>query len=153
MTDAIATSDSVESKDSLPFDRSVCEVCGGQSGGKHAGVASIPGVPMSIAWCDECLKRNTAPAFIFEHDFIFVAGGDLKNLAEWARDRETWADGKYIAFDEFVKRITPEMILEEENRMLEACSKPTPDDKMSSGSVGITDLLEDEDDEPKATKP
>jgi hypothetical protein len=99
-------------KDGLPFDRSICEVCGGQSGGRHIGVACIPGAPMSIAWCDECLHRDTAPAFIFEFDFIHVAGGNLANLAEWARDRETWADGRYISFDEFVKRITPEMVLE-----------------------------------------
>lgn len=135
-------------KDGLPFNRSICEVCGGQSGGRHLGVAAIPGVPMSIAWCDECLHRNTAPAFIFEYDFIHVAGGNLDHLAEWARNRETWADGKYIAFDEFVKRITPEMILEEENRMLEECSKPTPESKMSSGSVDISDLLEDSEPKP-----
>jgi len=133
--------DALPIRDGLPFDRSVCEVCGGQSGGKYVGVAAIPGVPMSITWCDECLHRDTAPAFIFEHDFIHVAGGNLEHLAEWARDRETWADGRYIKFDEFVKRITPEMVLEEENRCLEECSKPTPESEMTSGSVDISDLI------------
>ena len=70
------------------------------------GVASIPGAPMSIAWCDKCLALDTVPSFIFDHDFIFVAGGDVTRLVDWARQRSTWIDGKYIKFDEYVKRIT-----------------------------------------------
>lgn len=89
-----------------------CGVCGCESGGTFVGVASIPGVPMSIAWCSECLKRDCAPAEVFEHDFIFVAGGNLDALNEWARSRETWADGRYILFDEYVKRITPEQVVD-----------------------------------------
>ena len=90
-----------------------CEICHGESGGAYAGVASIPGVPVSISWCTECLKRDTAPAFVFEHDFIFVAGGDLTQLHPWALERETWADGKYMKFTEYVKRFTPEYVQHE----------------------------------------
>ena len=96
-----------------PFDRGCCETCGGQSGGTHVGVASVPGNAYSATWCTECLQRNTAPAWIFDHDFVFVAGGDLAALADWARARETWADGRYVPFDEYVQRITPERIAQE----------------------------------------
>lgn len=87
-----------------------CDVCHGESGGEYVGVASIPGVAMSIAWCSECLKRDAAPVFVFEHDFVFVAEGKLENLNLWARSRVTWVEGKYIGFDEYVKRITPEEV-------------------------------------------
>jgi hypothetical protein len=95
------------------FIRSECEVCGGQSGGRHVGVACVPGAPVSIAWCSECIKRDSAPAFIFEHDFIFIAQGDLSQLNEWARGRVTWYDKKYISFDEFVQTISIDRVREE----------------------------------------
>lgn len=75
---------------------------------------------MSIMWCDECLKRDCAPTFVFEHDFIYVANGDLAQLNEWARSRETWADGRYMGFDEYVQRITPEQVQREWSDYLEA---------------------------------
>lgn len=84
-----------------------CEICQNESGGTDVGVASIPGVPMSIMWCDECLKRDCAPAFVFEHDFVFVANGNLDALNDWSKQRETWADGRYVSFTEYVQRITP----------------------------------------------
>jgi hypothetical protein len=59
------------------------------------------------------LDNDATPSWVFEHDFIHVAGGKLENLNEWARSRVTWADGKYIPFDEYVKRITPEQIAKE----------------------------------------
>lgn len=85
-----------------------CDVCHGESGGTFVGVASVPGAPVSIAWCSECLQRDSAPSWVFDHDFVYVAGGDVENLVDWARSRVTWADGGYIGFDEYVKRITPE---------------------------------------------
>ena len=87
-----------------------CEICDNESGGYDVGVAAIPGVPISIMWCSECIKRDCAPTFVFEHDFIFVAGGNLKALNDWAKQRETWADGRYVGFIEFVQRITPEEV-------------------------------------------
>lgn len=87
-----------------------CEVCGGESGGRPVGVAAVPGAPTSIAWCSECLARDCAPRWIFDHDFVHVAGGDVEALNEWARSRQTWVDGRYVTFDEYVKRITPEMV-------------------------------------------
>lgn len=100
-----------------------CDVCHGESGGDFVGVACIPGAPISIAWCSECLVHDCAPVWIFEHDFIHVAGGDLEALNEWARQRKTWVDGRYVAFDEFVKRITPEMVAAEIAAIDEAMKK------------------------------
>ena len=91
----------------------MCEVCNGESGGVEVGVASIPGAPMSISWCSECLNHDAFPSFVFDHDYIFVARGDLTALNEWARQRVTWSDGKYIGFEEYIKRITPEQIQKE----------------------------------------
>lgn len=90
-----------------------CEVCNGESGGTFVGVASVPGAPLSIAWCSECLARDSAPDYVFKHDFIFVANGDVDGLAPWARQRVTWANGGYIVFDEYVKRFTPEDVKKE----------------------------------------
>lgn len=102
-----------------------CEVCNNESGGTDIGVACIPGVPMSIMWCSECIKRNCVPSFVLEHDFVFVAHGDLNALAEWARERETWADGKYISFAEYAKRISPKMVEEQINAYNESLERPT----------------------------
>jgi hypothetical protein len=90
-----------------------CDVCNNESGGAFVGVAAVPGAPMSIAWCSECLSRNSAPAFIFEYDFVYVANGDVDALNDWARSRVTWADGRYIPFEEYVKRLTPEWVKEQ----------------------------------------
>jgi hypothetical protein len=87
-----------------------CDACKNESGGRDVGVASVPGVPMSITWCDECLKRDCAPSFVFEHDFIFVAGGNLSVLNDWSKQRETWADGRYMSFTEYVQRITLDQV-------------------------------------------
>lgn len=98
----------------------MCDICENESGGKDVGVASIPGAPVSIMWCDECLKRDCAPTFVFEHDFIYVGEGNLDNLNEWAKSRETWADGRYMSFTEYVKRITPEHVKQELANYFEA---------------------------------
>lgn len=88
----------------------MCHICNNESGGKDVGVAAIPGVPMSIMWCDECLKRDTAPSFVFDHDWSYVAFGDLDNLNDWAKQRETWHDGRYMSFTEYIKTIPPEQV-------------------------------------------
>lgn len=105
-----------------------CEICKNESGGTDVGVASIPGVPMSIMWCSECLKRDCAPTFVFEHDYIFVANGDLGALNEWSKQRETWADGRYMTFTEYVQRITPEEVFQQQQEFEEACRLPPAED-------------------------
>ena len=82
----------------------MCDVCNNESGGTDLGVACIPGVPMSIMWCSECLGRDSAPAFVFEHDLDMV-NGDLAGLNEWAKQRVTWANGKYLTLVEYSEEI------------------------------------------------
>jgi hypothetical protein len=105
-----------------------CEVCMGESGGKFVGVASIPGVPMSIAWCDSCLKHDCAPSFVFDHDFLFVANGNLDALHPWALERETWVDGKYVTFADYVKKFTPADVEKAHAEYEAACRRLPPDD-------------------------
>jgi hypothetical protein len=95
----------------------MCEVCHGESGGEEVGVACIPGVPMSISWCSECLKHEAFPSFVFDYDFIFVGEGDLNHLNDYAKNRVTWFDGKYVGFLDYVKRITPEQVKQELDEM------------------------------------
>lgn len=99
-----------EGEKSNPYPPLICEVCNGESGGTFVGVASITGMPMSIAWCSECLKRDSAPAFVFDYEFIFEAEGNIELLNSWVRARETWVDGHYITFDDYVTRITPDQV-------------------------------------------
>jgi hypothetical protein len=100
-----------------------CEICNNESGGTDVGVASIPGAPVSIMWCNECLKRDCAPMFVFDHDFIFVANGNLDALSDWAKQRETWADGRYVSFVEYVQRITPDEVKRQLDEYDKACSR------------------------------
>jgi hypothetical protein len=53
------------------------------------------------------------PPFVFDHDFVFVAEGNLDALAEWALERSTWIEGRYMPFREYIKRWTPEKVAEE----------------------------------------
>jgi hypothetical protein len=88
----------------------MCEVCNDEAKSEEVGVAAIPGVPCSISWCRSCLEHEAFPSWVFDHDFIYVAEGNLEGLNDWAKQRVTWADGKYIGFLEYIKRITPEQI-------------------------------------------
>lgn len=92
----------------MTADIQTCDICNNESGGTFVGVAAVPGAPVSVAWCSECLKRDCAPSFVFDHDWLYVAGGDPEVLNEWAMQRVTWAEGRYMAFTEYVKRFTPE---------------------------------------------
>ena len=98
-----------------------CDVCGNASGGTFVGVAAVPGAPLSIAWCDQCLARDAVPPYVFDHDFVFVANGDLRALHDWARDRVTWVDGRYVPFDEYVQRFTPEDVQRMQDEYEAAC--------------------------------
>jgi len=94
----------------------MCDVCNNESCDKDVGVASIPGVPMSIMWGNKCLNNPLGiviPSFTVDYLFIFVALGHLENLIDEVKEYFTWADGKYIRFDEYVKRITPEQVEKE----------------------------------------
>lgn len=81
------------------FNPNVCDVCGGLSGGEHVGVAAIPGVPMSISWCRECLNHSATPEWNVRTEFAFVGG----EFASWFLEQELWAysEGRYRSVREW----------------------------------------------------
>lgn len=94
----------------------ICDCCNNESCTKSIGVASIPGVPMSILWGDKCINFPDGiviPDFACEYFFIHVANGNLDNLIDEIKEYYTWTDKQYMKFTEFVKRITPEQVKKE----------------------------------------
>lgn len=55
-----------------------CDVCGEH---EEVGVASVPGVPMSVAYCTECLRANAHPYGIMVINTALIDGYD--NASEW----------------------------------------------------------------------
>ena len=55
----------------------ICECC---RVFKSIDVASIPGVPMSIAWCLDCLRFGAVPHWVAEYWIE-----ECEELAEWAQ--------------------------------------------------------------------
>jgi hypothetical protein len=55
-----------------------CDVCGENP---EVGVAAVPGVPMSVAYCEECLRANAHPYGIMVINTSLVGGYD--QAAEW----------------------------------------------------------------------
>lgn len=94
----------------------MCDVCHNESCTEDIGVACIPGVPMSIMWGNKCLNNPlgiVVPSHTIEYHFIFGGMGNVENLADWCKELYTWADGKYMKFDEYVKRISMEQVQKE----------------------------------------
>lgn len=56
----------------------VCDVCGEH---KEVGVASVPGVPMSVAYCTDCLRANAHPYEIMVINTALCGGYD--HSSEW----------------------------------------------------------------------
>lgn len=59
----------------------VCDVC---KTNKAIGVAAIPMVPMSAAYCRECLEANSHPMFILIANTVCVSGLEHAN-EPWKR--------------------------------------------------------------------
>jgi hypothetical protein len=77
-----------------------CDVCGGNSGGSYVGVACVPGVAMSAAWCDNCLFHYAVPPAVASH---WIEDIGLDHLAEWAAESKVWHDGSYITVREYAE--------------------------------------------------
>lgn len=92
------------------FNPNVCDVCGGLSGGEHVGVAAIPGVPMSISWCRECLNHSATPEWNVRTEFAFVGG----EFASWFLEQELWAysEGRYRSVREWIAENRAELEVE-----------------------------------------
>jgi len=61
-----------------PIPELVCEVCDKNPG---VGVAAVPGVPISVAYCRECLEANAHPYWIVVTNTAMIGG--LDHTAEW----------------------------------------------------------------------
>jgi hypothetical protein len=55
-----------------------CDVCNERA---SVGVAAVPGVPMSCAYCKECLQANAHPIYVVIGNTALVGGYD--NAADW----------------------------------------------------------------------
>lgn len=59
-------------------DELICDVCNDEPG---VGVASVPGIPMSVAYGKKCLAANAHPyGILVSHTAIL---GGLENTADW----------------------------------------------------------------------
>lgn len=60
-----------------------CGCCGKEK--EIEGVASLPGLPMSIAWCRDCLIAQVTPYHACVTMF-WMCGMDMSHMDEWASD-------------------------------------------------------------------
>ena len=56
----------------------ICEVC---NKNRAIGVCCVPGVPVSCAYCRECLDANAHPWWVLVANTVCIGG--LKNAADW----------------------------------------------------------------------
>ncbi len=57
----------------------ICNVC---KTNRAIGVAAVPGVPISVAYCRECLKANSHPMYVLIANTV-CAGGLENTIEEW----------------------------------------------------------------------
>lgn len=84
-----------------------CQCCENEP---SVGVAAIPGVPMSITWGEECLKRHATPLWVAD-----ITVGDCCNpqapswsdLAEWFREQLVYLNGQYVRVDTLTLQTFP----------------------------------------------
>src|SRR3990172_345239 len=62
------------------------------------GVASIPGLPMSIAWCEECLTTDCLPYWVvvFQFHNLCNSNDDKPKMPQLCHF--TWKDGKKLTW-------------------------------------------------------
>ncbi len=53
-----------------------CEAC---NKNKAIGVAAVPGVPISVAYCKECLQANSHPMYVLVGNTACVGGLEYAN--------------------------------------------------------------------------
>jgi hypothetical protein len=80
-----------------------CECCNRQK--ELVGVASIPALPMSIAWCKECLDNSAIPLFAADYLFQDVRGDLNQIVPSYLDDQTVFKDGKYIVVREAMKNM------------------------------------------------
>ncbi len=79
---------------------SVCEVCDRKV--ELAGVAASAIAPLSQAICRECVREHAEPLWLIFA--MFDEAGGAEHIADWAKRLRSFADGRYIDWDEIVTR-------------------------------------------------
>jgi hypothetical protein len=75
-----------------------CDVCRRE---REVGVASSTLGAVSFAFCKECLEHRAEPAGMFE--FTLEEVGE-HFVAPWVKSLNTFMDGEYLSWDEWVKK-------------------------------------------------
>lgn len=76
-----------------------CETCGSPN---SIGVACVPGVPYSAAYCQTCLRNNAHPEWIVRAQIIEV-GCDPAAIVDWFLNEYTFALGVYMTVRDYMK--------------------------------------------------
>lgn len=77
--------------DLLPDDVRACDTCDRV---RQVQVYALPGIPMSVGNCRECLEHDAMPLWVAEATLEQVDGKE--GAAPWFLDCETWRDGAYV---------------------------------------------------------
>lgn len=93
-----------------------CEVCNERDA---IGVASIPGIPVSVAWCTICVRSGAIPYWAVVANTVICGG--LDRMADWWQETvETTLTHLGKTREEFNRDVTADMeadrALEEELR-------------------------------------
>lgn len=77
-----------------------CDVCHRDG---VAGVAASPFVPMSFAYCEECLDKWADPTFVVEYIFFDVAeGNEAKLQPDFLDTQRTYSEDRYMTWREWL---------------------------------------------------
>ena len=79
----------------------MCDICKNESGFPDVGVAAVPAAPVSLMWCEGCLRSNATPTFVAEtwlfSEFYYDDAPPMPEeppaefpLAPWAGDFNLW---------------------------------------------------------------
>ena len=76
---------------------SICETCGNEG---EVAVYALPGIPMSVGNCQECLRQGAYPLGVAEANTECIGG--LDQAADWWKESMTYKDGKYMSVVEAI---------------------------------------------------
>jgi hypothetical protein len=81
----------------------MCDVCDDESNSYDVGAACVPGHPLTIMWCRECLDRFAVPAWILEYELANLCDYNLAGISPIGRRRSTWYHHRYMTADEYFR--------------------------------------------------
>lgn len=102
-----------------------CEVCNRDNGPVQVACSAVG--PASFAYCSECAHRNAEPLPCFSYLYDDV-GNEGEGLADYVKTLQTYANGGYLTWDEYVAKrkdgkLTP---LRDRFKDTESCVDPAP---------------------------